>query len=138
MLESNAFLETKIRKVGLRPTRQRTFLAELLFLNGDRHFTAEQLHSETISKNIPISLATIYNNLHQFTRAGILREVIVDASRTYFDTNIDPHHHLFFEDEARLEDIPMQTLDLRNLPPLPPETTVSSIDIIVRIRAQKS
>ena len=138
MSESKALLEAKIRKTGLRPTRQRMILAELLFLNGNRHLTAEQLHGEVIDRNDQISLATIYNNLHQFTRTGLLREVIVDATRVYFDTNIEPHHHFFYENNAYLEDIPAQSLKLLDIPTLPPETSVTSIDIIIRVRSQKT
>src|SRR5216110_328279 len=85
----------RLRRVGLRPTRQRVALARLLFNGGDRHVTAEQLHGEAAAAAIRVSLATIYNTLHQFTDRGLLREVVVEAGRSYFDTNIDDHHHFF-------------------------------------------
>ena len=84
-----------LQKAGLRPTRQRMGLVRLLFEAGDRHVTAEDLHREAKIEGIPVSLATIYNTLHQFTETGILREVIVEPGRAYFDTNTSGHHHFF-------------------------------------------
>ncbi|MEQ8935098.1 MAG: Fur family transcriptional regulator [Amphiplicatus sp.] len=86
----------RLRSVGLRPTRQRLALAKLLFDGRDRHLTAEKLHVEAQAAAIPVSLATVYNTLHQVTDAGLLREIAVDASRSYFDTNTSDHHHFFF------------------------------------------
>ena len=96
----------RLRAVGLRPTRQRLALTRLLFDKGDRHVTAEQLHGEVLAAAIPVSLATVYNTLHQFTAAGLLREVVVEPGRSYFDTNIDDHHHFFSESVGSLQDIP--------------------------------
>ena len=126
-------LELKIRNAGLRPTRQRLALAELLFASGNRHFTAEILHSEALDAGVKISLATIYNNLHQFTDTGLLREVVVDASKSYFDTNVLPHHHFFHEEDQRLEDIPAGEVQLDKLPALPEGYEISDVDIIVRL-----
>lgn len=85
----------RLRAAGLRPTRQRLALAKLLLGNGDRHVTAEQLYIEAAAAAMPVSLATVYNTLHQFTEAGLLREVVVEPGRSYFDTNIADHHHFF-------------------------------------------
>ncbi len=85
---------------GLRPTRQRVELAGLLFKDSHRHVTAESLHEEAAGLDLKISLATVYNTLHQFTHAGLLRQVIVDAARAYFDTNTGDHQHFFLEDEG--------------------------------------
>ena len=90
-------LVDRLKQAGLRPTRQRLALAKLLFEPGFRHVTAEQLHAEAASANMRVSLATVYNTLHQFTRQGLLREVVVDPGRSYFDTNMGDHHHFFFE-----------------------------------------
>ncbi len=128
-----AELEDKIRTAQLRPTKQRIALAELLFASGNRHITAEKLHSEALDAGVRISLATIYNNLHQFTEAGLLREVVVDASKSYFDTNVTPHHHFFHEDKGLLEDICCEKMSVTNLPDLPDGTRISSIDVIVRV-----
>ena len=123
-----------LRMVGLRPTRQRLGLARLLFENGDRHVTAEQLHTEAASANLRVSLATIYNTLNQFTEAGLMREVVVDPGRSYFDTNTTDHHHFFHEDTARLQDIPGDAISVGTVPEPPAGTRVERVDIIVRVR----
>src|SRR6478735_4676251 len=113
-------MRARLRQAGLRPTRQRMSLAELLFGRGNRHLSAENLHEEAMLQRVPVSLATVYNTLHQFTEAGLLREVAVDGSKTYFDTNVDDHHHFFVEGENRVPDIPMSTLRVEDVP-VPPE-----------------
>ncbi|KAF0143325.1 MAG: Fur family transcriptional regulator iron response regulator [Rhodospirillaceae bacterium] len=122
-----------LRRIGLRPTRQRLALARLLFEKGDRHLTAEQLHREALHAGICVSLATIYNALHQFTMAGLLREIVVDAGRFYFDTNVADHHHFFFEDTGRLEDI-RNDITVINVPNAPAGTVISRVDVIVRLK----
>jgi Fur family iron response transcriptional regulator len=124
----------RLRAAGLRPTRQRMALARLLFNGGDRHVTAEQLHSEARGNSIRVSLATVYNTLHQFTKADLLREVVVEPGRAYFDTNISDHHHFYFEDDGRLEDIDTRQLSLASLPPPPEGTVLARVDVIVRCR----
>ena len=123
----------RLRAAGLRPTRQRLALAKLLFDGCDRHISAEQLHDEAQTGNIRVSLATIYNTLHQFTESGMLREIVVDTGRSYFDTNTTDHHHYFFERSGRLEDIPSHMVSLDKIPEAPPGTTIHRIDVIVRI-----
>ena len=123
----------RLRSVGLRPTRQRMALAKLLFEGPDRHVTAEILHAEAQAVSIRVSLATVYNTLHQFTTAGLLREIIVDSQRSYFDTNISDHHHFFFEDTNRLDDIPGDEVVVSAMPPPPPGTKVKRVDIVVRL-----
>src|SRR3954454_12908039 len=95
-----------LRQVGLRPTRQRMALGWILFAKGDRHLSAEMLYEEATRAKVPVSLATIYNTLHQFTDVGLLRQVAVDGSKAYFDTNVSDHHHFFMEDADALLDIP--------------------------------
>jgi Fur family iron response transcriptional regulator len=124
----------RLRRVGLRPTRQRLALAKLLFSGEDRHVTAEALHKEALANQICVSLATVYNTLHQFTDAGILREVVVDAARSYFDTNTRHHHHFYREDDQKLVDIPDDHVVLKKLPSPPAGTSISQVDIVVRIR----
>ncbi|MBE7635870.1 transcriptional repressor [Sneathiella sp. P13V-1] len=131
-------LELKIRDADLRPTRQRLALAALLFAEGNRHITAEMLHGEAIDAGVKISLATIYNNLHQFTDAGLLREVVVDTTRSYFDTNVTPHHHFFHEEELRLQDIPAGEIKLEKLPDLPEGYEISDVDVIVRLSKKRT
>lgn len=130
-------LETRVRTAGLRPTRQRIALAELLFAKGDRHLSAEELHEEALDAGVAVSLATVYNTLHQFTGAGLLREVVVDSSRTYFDTNIDNHHHFFFEEDGALMDIAGNDVVIGSLPPAPEGMDVARVDVIVRLQGRK-
>ena len=122
-----------LRKSGLRPTRQRLALASLLFAFGHRHVTAEQLHEEAIAAGVPVSLATIYNTLHQFTAAGLLRSVTVEGSRSYFDTNTADHHHFYCED-GTLMDIEGSAITLSGLPPPPAGSTVERVEVIVRLK----
>jgi Fur family iron response transcriptional regulator len=129
-----ATLLERLKTVGLRPTRQRLGLARLLFSAGDRHVTAEQLHGEALEAQIRVSLATIYNTLHQFTKAGLLREVVVEPGRSYFDTNTSDHHHFFHEAAGQLEDIPGEQVRLAELPAPPSGTAIRRVDVIVRIR----
>jgi len=123
----------RLRASGLRPTRQRLALAKLLFDGCDRHVTAETLHSEAAGAHIRVSLATVYNTLHQFTDAGLLREIVVDAGRSYFDTNVSDHHHFFHEKKGMLTDIPGSDVVVAQLPPPPAGTKVRRVDVIVRI-----
>src|SRR5216683_662466 len=123
----------RLRAVGLRPTRQRIALTRLLFDKGDRHVTAEQLHGEVLAAAIPVSLATVYNTLHQFTTAGLLREVVVEPGRSYFDTNIDDHHHFFSESAGTLQDIPGHGVVISGLPQAPAGTQIRRVEVIVRI-----
>jgi Fur family iron response transcriptional regulator len=123
----------RLRSAGLRPTRQRLALVRLLFEEGDRHVSAETLHGEAQRAGVRVSLATIYNTLNQFTAAGLLREVVVEAGRSYFDTNIGDHHHFFFEDSGELQDIPGDQVEVKALPSAPAGTEVRRVDVIVRL-----
>lgn len=123
----------RLRNAGLRPTRQRIALAKLLFDGCDRHVTAESLHGEALENTIRVSLATVYNTLHQFTDAGLLREIVVDSHRCYFDTNVNDHHHFFHEESGRLEDIPGDEVVVSRLPQAPAGQTVRRVDVVVRV-----
>jgi len=126
----------RLKDAGLRPTRQRLALGRLLFddpVNSDRHVTAEQLHGEALANGIRVSLATVYNALHQFTAAGLMREVVVEAGRSYFDTNVQDHHHFYFETSGRLQDIPADKLEVGMLPEPPEGFQISRVDVIVRV-----
>jgi Fur family iron response transcriptional regulator len=135
---STATIPPRLRGAGLRPTRQRVALARLLFDGGDRHVTAELLHGEAISAAIRVSLATVYNTLHQFTAAGLLREVVVEPGRSYFDTNVDDHHHFFCETTGMLQDIPGAAVMVSQLPGAPAGTEIRRVDVIIRVRRQGS
>ena len=123
-----------LRAAGLRSTRQRLALTRLLFADTDRHVTAEALHKEAQANNVRVSLATVYNTLNQFTESGLLREVVVDALCSYFDTNTRHHHHFFCEEDRKLVDIPGEELKAAKLPHPPPGTTVTEVDIVIRVR----
>ncbi|PZO77240.1 MAG: transcriptional repressor [Mesorhizobium amorphae] len=123
----------RVRDAGLRPTRQRVALAELLFAKGDRHLSAEELHEEAQGAGVPVSLATVYNCLHQFTDAGLLRILSMEGSRTYFDTNISDHHHFFVEGENLVFDI-ADGVEVVNLPAPPEGMEIANVDIVVRLR----
>ena len=124
---------SRLKNAGLRPTRQRIALAKLLLASDNRHVTAEALHEEAKNAGVSVSLATVYNALHQFTDAGLMREVVVDSGRSYLDTNTSDHHHFFHEDIGRLEDIPNDQVRVSQLPNAPAGTTVSRVDVIVRV-----
>lgn len=123
-----------LRMAGLRPTRQRIALAKLLFSEKPRHASAEQLNLEAEESGVSVSLATVYNTLHQFRNAGLLREISVDGSRTYFDTDTSNHHHFYVEDEERVIDIPSHQLNVIGLPNAPKGMEISHVDIIIRVR----
>lgn len=126
-----------LNEVKLRPTRQRLALAWLLFAKGGRHLTAEMLYEEASRARIPVSLATIYNTLHQFTNVGLLREVTVNGSKTYFDTNVSDHHHFFVENEHNLIDIPVAEEIVGKLPDVPEGYEISRVDVVVRLRRKR-
>jgi Fur family iron response transcriptional regulator len=123
----------RLRAAGLRPTRQRLALASLLFSNRDRHVTAEELHEEAVSGGLPVSLATVYNTLHQLTGAGLLRELSVDGSRTYFDTNTGDHHHFYCEEDGALIDIDGESIAVSGVPHPPAGSKLKRVDVIVRV-----
>ncbi len=131
-------LRQRLRGVGLRPTRQRTSLGWLLFAKGDRHVSAEMLYEEAMRARVPVSLATVYNTLHQFTEAGLLRELAVDGAKTYFDTNASDHHHFYIEGEDRMIDVPSDAIKVATLPELPEGMEVARVEVIVRLRPKKS
>ena len=127
-------LRDKLRRVGLRPTRQRISLGWILFAKGNRHITAEVLYEEAMRARVPVSLATVYNTLHQFTEAGLLRQLAVDGSKAYFDTNLTEHHHFFIEGEDVLMDMPDDAVRVTELPAPPEGMEVAGVEVIVRLR----
>ena len=127
-------VKAMLRTVGLRPTRQRMALGWMLFAKGDRHLTAEMLYEEASKAKVPVSLATVYNTLHQFTEVGLLRQVAVDGSKTYFDTNVSDHHHFFVEGESALLDIPGAEVIVDKTPVAPEGYEIARVDVVVRLR----
>ena len=124
----------RLKVAGLRPTRQRMALAKLLLESGPRHITAEELFHEARTAGIPVSLATVYNALHQFTSVGLLREVVVDLGQSYFDTNTSHHHHFFDEKTGELTDIPEEEIEIKRLPAAPAGSEIERVEVIVRLR----
>lgn len=124
----------KLTAVGLRPSRQRVLLGDLLFQKGCRHITAEALHREAKAANIEVSLATVYNTLNQFTAANLLREVCVEGGCSYFDTNTANHHHFYCEKTGQLTDIAEDQIDLAKLPFPPTGSAVKRVEVIIRLQ----
>src|SRR5262245_3517472 len=127
-------VRSMLRKVGLRPTRQRMELGWILFAKGDRHLTAEMLFEEASKARVPVSLATVYNTLNQFTEVGLLRQVAVDGSKTYFDTNVSDHHHFFVEDANALVDIPSAKVTVNDLPEALEGYEIDRVEVVVRLK----
>ena len=127
-----------LRQVGLRPTRQRMALGWILFGKGDRHLTAEMLYEEATRAKVPVSLATVYNTLHQFTDVGLLRQIAVDGAKSYFDTNISTHHHFFIEDDNAVLDIPESDVVVGRTPTPPEGYEVARVDVVVRLRRKQT
>lgn len=124
-----------LAKAGLRPTRQRVALASLLVGDGvDRHVTAESLFAASTDTGEGVSLATVYNTLRAFCDAGLMQEVVVDGSKSYFDTRMDDHPHFYWEDTAELTDARADQLEIARLPDLPPGTEISKVDVVIRLR----
>lgn len=129
----SACITAILRSADLRPTRQRVALGRLLFSGEDRHVTAEMLHEEVSGVGERISLATVYNTLHQFERAGLIRELSIDGAKTYFDTNTSNHNHFYIESEGRVIDIPGEGLSVLGVPQPPEGTRISHVDVVVRL-----
>jgi Fur family iron response transcriptional regulator len=130
-------VKAMLRQVGLRPTRQRMSLGWILFAKGGRHVTAEMLYEEATRAKVPVSLATVYNTLHQFTEVGLLRQVAVDGTKAYFDTNVSEHHHFYVEDEDGLLDIPGSDVMVGKAPTAPEGYEIARIDVVVRLRRKQ-
>ena len=124
-----------LSRAQLRPTRQRLALAELLVGDGeDRHVTAESLYAAAEGAEERVSLATVYNTLRAFCEAGLLREIVVDGSKSYFDTNMSDHPHFYWEDEAALVDAPRDELEIARLPGAPAGAEIAAVDVVIRLR----
>ncbi len=124
-----------LRGAGLRPTRQRLALAELLVGDGrDRHVTAESLHAASRASGSPVSLATVYNTLRAFCAAGLLGEIAMDGNKSYFDTRTDDHPHYYWEESGKLTDAPKEALRFASLPPIPKDMEITKVDVVIRMR----
>ena len=129
------FFQQKLHEAGLRPTRQRLALASLIFSRACRHVTAEQLEEEALKQGFQVSLATIYNSLNQFTRAGLLREILIEPGRSYFDTNTSHHHHFYDTGKGTITDIPGDHIGISHIPTAPDGAEIERVDVVIRIRS---
>lgn len=125
-------LTARLLRAGLRPTAKRLQLAHVLFDGGDKHFTADQAHQMTARAGMRMSQATVYNTLNQFAAAGLLTRIALDSKRTYFDTNTGDHHHLFYEDDDELVDVPADEVRITGLPKLKDGTSIRRVDVVLR------
>jgi len=130
-------MRSRLREIGLRPTRTRVALGSILFGKGDRHVTAEMLFEEARQISISVSLATVYNTLHQFTEVGLLRQVAIESSKSYFDTNNTEHHHYYLEDRHELMDIPPTDVAVGEIPVPPAGYEIDRVDVVVRLRRKQ-
>ncbi|WP_262265978.1 iron response transcriptional regulator IrrA [Microvirga yunnanensis] len=129
-----AQVRDRLRRAGLRPTRQRICLGWLLFGRGDRHVTADTLFEEAQRVRVPVSLATVYNTLKQFTEAGLVRQIAAEGRKSYFDTDLSDHHHFLVEGEEELVDVPGGPMPVAELPAAPEGYEIERVDVIVRLR----
>lgn len=127
-------IAAKLEGAGLRPTRQRMVLARHLFGHGQRHLTAEMLHKEVVRSDSAVSLATVYNALQQFSNAGLLRPLVVDGQKTWFDTNTSHHHHMVSDHDGTILDVPAGYLRVERLPPVPEGMSIARVEVVVRLR----
>ncbi len=128
----------RLQSAGLRATPKRIAIGGLLFDGVDRHVTADDVAMIARKAGVRVSLATVYNTLNQFVAAGLMKRITMDTDRTYFDTNVSDHHHLFFEEGGVLRDIPGDTVKVEGLPPIPEGSRVRSIEVIVRMTGDKA
>src|SRR3954464_8263389 len=132
---SHLLVLRRLKESGLLATCQRIALARLLLETGPRHVTAEELFQEARAVGIPVSLATVYNTLHQFTSAGLMIEVVVGSGQSYFDTNPTSHYHYFDKTTGEIIDVPEDAIRFTALPEPPPGKVIDRIDVVVRIRS---
>ena len=123
----------KLRVAGLRVTKQRIAVANIIFENKNQHFTAESLYKESVKRNCRLSMATIYNTLRHFTEADLLREVFIDSDRRYYDTNLTDHYHLYFSDTGHLEDVQYNKIQISKFPDIPHGLRIDRLDMIIRV-----
>ena len=127
-----------VSRAGLRPTKQRIKLAQILIGDGEnKHITAEGLFDLVKKSDVSVSLATVYNTLKAFCDVGLINEVMVDGGKSYFDTRLDDHPHFFWEDTGQISDAPSETLEVNNLPTAPDEYKITKVDVIIRLKRSK-
>jgi len=131
-------IHSRLQSAGLRATPKRIAIGGLLFDGKDRHVTADDVAVMARKSGVRVSLATVYNTLNQVVAAGLMKRITLDSDRTYFDTNVSDHHHLFFEENGHLHDVPGDSVRVEGLPPTPPGSKVRSVEVIVRLTGDRS
>jgi Fur family transcriptional regulator, iron response regulator len=129
-------IPNRLQAAGLRATPKRIAIGALLLDGQDRHITADDVAALARKAGVRVSLATVYNTLNQFVAAGLLKRVTLDGDRTWFDTNTSNHHHLYFEDKGRLQDVPGDTVRVEGLPAFPEGAEIRAVEVIVRMRTR--
>lgn len=129
-------IDARLQSAGLRATPKRLAIGGLLFDGQDRHVTADDVAALARKAGVRVSLATVYNTLNQFVSAGLMKRITLDTDRTYFDTNVSEHHHLFFEENGVLHDVPGDTVRVEGLPEIPPGSKIRSVEVIVRMSGE--
>jgi len=136
MNEQTAEIVRRLKDHGINPTAQRIEIAQVL-LARFTHMSADEVF-QIVNKTEPrVSKATVYNTLGLFADKGLVREVIVDPSKIFYDSNVGPHHHLYNVTTGELRDIDQQHMQVVGLPPLPPGTTVEGMEVVVRVRDER-
>jgi Fur family iron response transcriptional regulator len=135
---SQSSVHNRLQSAGLRATPKRIAIGGLLFDGVDRHVTADDVAVLARKAGVRVSLATVYNTLNQFVAAGLMKRITLDTDRTYFDTNTSDHHHLFFENDGHLHDIPGHSVRVEGLPEIPAGSKIRSVEVIVRMASDKS
>ena len=132
VIELKTKVQEKLKLYGLRPTRARIRIGMML-LDKPKHLSADQVHQKLNQKGHTISKATVYNTLNAFSKCGIVSEVTIDPSRTYYDSRTTPHHHFFNIDTGQLVDIASDDMSVENIPRLPDNTQIQDLEIVVKI-----
>ena len=122
-----------LRNSSLRPTKQRIMIGNLLFNDTDKHVTAESLYRELTASEQKISLATVYNTLHDFCEKKLLKKVTIDTEKVYFDTNTSPHHHFYSDNEKLLIDISKDKIKIQGLPKAPKGKKIKDVELIAHL-----
>ncbi len=130
--KTRADLVVMLRNAGITPTHQRIKIGEVLF-SREQHLSAEQVLAAVNQEDDEVSKATVYNTLGVFAEHGLLREVIVDPSKVFYDSNVSKHHHLFYSDTGELEDIADENIEVSKLPNLPSDLQIEEVDVIIRV-----
>ena len=126
-------MKVKLSQRSIRPTKIRVAIAALLFDGHDKHVCVDDVIELARAREIKTSVASVYNTLNHFAAAGLLRRVTVEQGKAFFDTNLSYHHHFYYEDEQRLEDIPVDDIKVTGLPKLPEGRSLKSIDVTLRV-----